>query len=78
MSFEIPPEAALDGAIREKEISFFAGCALSGLIAGTMSLTGAVTEGETQGMNIDIDWDGLCEKAYQVAHLMMEKGNPEE
>lgn len=59
---------------KQEKLDFFAGCALSGLIAGTMSVS---TSGG-QVLSLQMDWEEICEKAYEVAHVMMKTREADE
>ena len=51
------------------KLDFFAGCVLSGITAGTLSRS--VSGGDTTVIDVHVDWDQICEKSYEVAHVMM-------
>lgn len=57
---------------KQEKLDFFAGCALSGLIAGAVSVAGAGS-GSGELVSVDVDWAYVCEKSYSVAHLMMQQ-----
>ena len=53
-----------------KQLDYFAGCALSGIVAGVLSLSSSITPEEIE---IHMNWDYACEKSYEVARLMMKR-----
>ena len=64
------PEEWAENALREKmsdKFDFFAGCALSGLLAGALNIPAEKTGGQT------LDYDWACRKAYELADMMMKE-----
>jgi patatin-like phospholipase/acyl hydrolase len=60
----------LEQKAREKmsdKFDFFAGCALSGLLAGALNIPAEKTGGQT------LDYDWACRKAYELADMMMKE-----
>ena len=60
---------------RQNQLDFFAGCALTGLIAGALGMGLAGSSGGV--MSVDVDWAYVCKKSYSVARQMIEQGAAE-